>query len=236
MCALASKEYKEPSKIGIFVIGLMMANMGAFLGFLYLATLPAQSFSSVQAYEQAMGESDPAFGPKPGEAYYLEGVTLRSRSWENGRKEFLDGSGDTVRISSAELNAWFRSRFQPGQAPAGEGQSGLFMIPGSPNIFLDGPEHVYLSLPATIMFYGTELDWTFFAKAHFVSEGSGVRLVIERMNVNSAPIPGVAAFTNSLVDFLLTAYSEADEFKAIREAWSDVKSVEISGNSILLHR
>ena len=235
MCALASKEYKEPSKFGIY-IGRMMAGLGAFLGFLYLASLPAKSFSSVQAYEKAVGEQDSAAGLKPGEVYYLEGVTLRSRSWETVRKQFLEGSGDTVRLSSAELNAWFRSRFQPGQVPTGEDQPSIVMIPGSPNIFLEGAEHVYLSLPVELIFYGTELDWVFFAKGHFAPTDGGARFVIERMHANSAPLPGLAALSNSLVDFLLTAYSETDEFKAIREAWSGVKSVEVSGNSILLHR
>lgn len=235
MTAQKSEPEKEPSKAGIYVMGLCLFVIGAFLASLFLLTIPAQAFSSVKEYEKSLESKEVPMGPMPNETFYFEGPVTRSRSWEVGRNKLLNGEG-SVSFTAGELNGWLSSKFRPGKSPNADETKGMLIVPGTPNFFIEGPENVYVSLPTEIAFYGNEVECVFFAKGHFANNGSGVDFVIEQLNASSAGIPGVGILGNAIVNTLLGAYRETGEFKAISEAWTGLKSVEVVGDTITLNR
>ena len=116
----AAKTLKEegPTLAGISVSAILLAFVGALLGFLYLASVPPTSFKSV-ADLNAYLEKTPE--PKLLDVSYFEGPVSRSRSWEQKREILLNGSANTVELTAGEINAWMSAKFRkPSAASAAE--------------------------------------------------------------------------------------------------------------------
>ena len=237
MCALpAKRDQKEFSTFAILLLGLLLASIGAILGFLHLFSLEAEVFSSVAAYERSISSEDTPVASKPGEAFYMKGPQLRDRSWQVKRTQFLQGTDKSMSFSAAELNAWFAENFKPGKAPNSEDAMSLMLVPtNTPNIYIEGNEHIYVSLPADLLIFGKEIECMFFAKGQFNVGSAGMVFSIDRLNMNCASLPGLIA-GNTLVNLLLSSYRDSDEYIAINEAMSQIAAVEVKGDRILLQR
>ena len=229
----AAKTPKEagPTLAGISVSAVLLALVGALLGFLYLASVPPTSFKSV-ADLNAYLEKTPE--PKLLDRSYFKGPVLSSRSWEQKREVLLNGSATTVELTAGEINAWMSAKFrQPSAASAAADETGIVIQPGVPNFFIDASAGVFFNLPTEVSIYGSTHERMMIAQGHF-SAGPEVQFQISALRVNNAAIPVIAGLGKQLVQVLLQAYSETDEFVACQKAWGKVESVELVGDTMRL--
>ncbi len=232
MSAAKQSEEKDPSLAGIIFIGVILASLGAFLGFLFLASVAPKSYKSAAELQDYL-EKNPE--PKLLEQSYFEGPISRSRSWEKKREVLLNGSDTMVELSAAEINAWMSAKFrQPSSsAPAGEKASDILILPGVPNFFIDAAEGVFLNLPTEVTIYGSAHDCLIVAQGHFAAGPQAV-FQLDALRANDAAIPLLGGLGDQLVGALLQAYSQTDEFAAFQAAWQKVESVELVADTIRL--
>jgi hypothetical protein len=229
----AAKNLKEdgPSVAGVFVTAVLLAGVGAFLGFLFLASVSPKAFKSVADLQDYLEKRTEA---KLLDQTYLEGPVARGRSWEQKREALLNGSDTTVELSAGEINAWMSAKFRkPGAAPTGEEAEGILILPGVPNFFIDAREGFFFNLPTEVTIYGSAHNCVIIAQGHF-SAGPQVAFQMDALHVNDAAIPVLGGLGDKLVGALLQAYSQTDEFVAFQKAWQKVESVELVADTIHL--
>lgn len=231
MSATKTPKEEGPTLAGVFISAIIVALIGAFLGFLFLASESPTSFKSVADLKDHL-EKNP--DTKLLDVTYFDGPISRSRSWEQKREALLNGSATTVELSAGEINAWMSAKFRkPSAAPSDDDEAGIVILPGVPNFFIDASEGVFLNLPTEVTIYGDMHDCMMIAQGHF-SEGSRVSFEMDSLRVNDAAIPVFGGLGKQVVETLLQAYSETDEFIAFQKAWEKVESVELVADTIRL--
>jgi hypothetical protein len=228
----AAKTAKEgPTVAGIFVAAVLMALVGALSGFLCLASVPPIPFKSVadlNAYLELPTEL------KLLDRSYFEGPVSISRSWEQKREALLNGSATTVELTAGEINAWMSAKFRkPSAALAGEGATGIVILPGVPNFFIDASVGFFLNLPTEVTIYENAHNRMMIAQGHF-SAGPQVQFQMSALRVNDAAVPVIAGLGKQLLQALLQAYAQTDEFVACQQAWEKVESVELVAGTMRL--
>ena len=230
MSTAKNTEEQSPSIGGILFCAVIVALVGALLGFLFLASVPPTSFKSV-ADLQAYLEKNPE--PVLLDVSYFEGRISRSRSWEPKRETLLNGSATTVEFTADELNAWMSSKFRNSSpAASGEDAPDIVILPGVPNFFIDEKAGFFFNLPTNLTVYGSAHDCIIMAKGHF--SGAQPEFTMDALHANGAAIPLLGGLGDQFVGALLQAYSETDEFVAVQAAWEKVESVELVGDAIRL--
>lgn len=229
----AAKTAKEegPTLAGISVSAVLMALVGALSGFLCLASVlptPLKSVADLNAYLEKTPE------PKLLDRSYFKGPVLSSRSWEQKREVLLNGSATTVELTAGEINAWMSAKFRkPSAAPAAGDEAGIVILPGVPNFFIDAAAGFFLNLPTEVSIYGSTHDRIIIAQGSF-SAGPQVQFQISALRVNDAAVPVIAGLGKQLLQALLQAYSQTDEFVACQQAWEKVESVELVADTMRL--
>lgn len=229
----AAKTTKEegPTLAGISFSAALLALVGALLGFLYLASVPPISFKSV-ADLNAYLEKKPEL--KLLDRSYFEGPVSGSRSWEQKREVLLNGSATTVELTAGELNAWMSAKFRkPSAASAAGDKPGIVILPGVPNFFIDAAAGFFLNVPTEVTIYGSTHDRIMIALGRF-SAGPQVQFQISALRVNDAAIPMIAGLSKQLLQVLLLAYSQTEEFVVCQKAWEKVESVELVSGAMRL--
>ena len=232
MSAAENLKEEGPTLAGVVVSAVILAGIGALLGFLLLVSVPPQSYKSVAALQDYLEKNSE---PKLLDTSYFEGPVSRGRSWEQKREALLNGSNTTVELSAGEINAWMSAKFrQPRAAPKGEEEeTDILILPGVPNFFIDAAEGFFLNLPTEVTIYGSARNCLMIAQGHF-SAGPQVAFQMDALHVNDAAIPVLGGLGDQLVATLLQAYSQADEFLALQKAWQKVESVELVADTIRL--
>ncbi len=229
--ATVEENEKQPGVIGFYIYAIIMALFGACLGFAYLATFPAQAFASQAEYEASVAKSEEGEEPvfiKPGDAYYIEGPILRSRSWEPKRTQLAAPGPQTVRFSAGEINGWMTAKFRPAAAPTGEDASGLLIVPGVPNVGLvDGG--MYLNLPVNVTAYGASGDYT--VSVFGPVDRSGLK--VQSIGISSAKVPLPGIIGGQIIDTLSKGYQTTDEYKIIAEAFARADSIAVEVNELV---
>ena len=122
---------------------------------------------------------------------------------------------------------------KPSAARTDEDASGIVILPGVPNFFIDASAGVSLNLPTEVTIYGRTYHCLMIAPGHF-SSGPQVEFQLDSLRVNAAAIPVLGGLGEQLLGALLQAYSQTDEFVAFQQAWQKVESVELVADSIRL--
>lgn len=228
----AAKTAKEegPTLAGISVSAVLLALVGALLGVLYLASVPPTSFKSV-ADLNAYLEKTPELQLL--DRSYFKGPVSSSRSWEQKREVLLNGSATTVELTAGEINAWMSAKFRKPSAAAAGDEAGIVILPGVPNFFIDAAAGFFLNLPTEVSIYGSTHDRIIIAQGSF-SAGPQVQFQISALRVNDAAVPVIAGLGKQLLQALLQAYSQTDEFVACQQAWEKVESVELVADTMRL--
>ena len=69
----------------------------------------------------------------PGEVYYMKGPDRSSVSWQQVRKEILDGASGEVELIAGAFNNWLSASFKIGR-PDDDAASGVLLLPGLPKL------------------------------------------------------------------------------------------------------
>lgn len=231
MCAAKNTEPTGPSFFSIIFCAIIVALLSGSLGFLYLSTYPPVLLSSENDLAKYLEAKDTS-GSKPGDVYYFQGSTLRTRTWEVQRQKLLDEQIKSVVLSDGELNAWFSAKFRPVAAPRGDDQPTFLILPGLPNIYIS-EKGIYISLPTDIIAFGETKKYTVFTKGHF-TDSSPVKFVLDELYLNNSAIPSVGFIGQQIMGTLLKAYSGSDEFEILGKAWDRVESVDVLSNTLHL--
>jgi hypothetical protein len=221
----------DSSPVLVFVYAAMFVGIGGFLGLLYMMSFPLEAYANLAERDQAL-EARESSDPMPGGAYYIEGATMRSRAWETKRQQLINGSASTIRLSASEINGWLAANFRS-SAISGDDSADMAIVPGMPNLGISEDGVTYLNLPADISGYGLSGEHVFSAQVHF-NEGTPATFGVGRMQISGAAIPLAGILGAKMVSTLMGAFSSAEEYSVIREAWSRVSSVEVSGDSLVL--
>ncbi len=230
MPAIKNTEEQGPSVGGVLLCAVIVALIGALLGFLFLASVSPTSFKSV-ADLQAYLEKNPE--PKLLDISYFEGGISRARSWEQKRDALLNGSETTVEFTAGELNAWMSSNFRNSSpAVSGEDAPAIVILPGVPNFFIDEKEGLFFNLPTNLTIYGSAHHCMIVVKGHF--NPAQPEFTMDALHANGAAIPILSGLGDQFVGALLQVYSQTDEFVAFQAAWEKVETVEIVGDTIRL--
>jgi hypothetical protein len=146
----------------------------------------------------------------------------------------LNGSATTVELTAGEINAWMSAKFRkPSAAAAAGDEAGIVILPGVPNFFIDAAAGFFLNLPTEVSIYGSTHDRIIIAQGSF-SAGPQVQFQISALRVNDAAVPVIAGLGKQLLQALLQAYSQTDEFVACQQAWEKVESVELVADTMRL--
>ncbi|NQY31551.1 MAG: hypothetical protein HRT56_00060 [Coraliomargarita sp.] len=231
MSAREVEETKETGLSTVVMIGVFNASLGALLGFFFMASFPAKSFSTMADYESYSKSEEFVDGKKPGSAHFFRTDPARGRSWEVKRNQLVQGSGRSITISSEEINSWIVSRFVP---PSLENvESPIAIAPGVPNFSAQDDDNVYLSIPLVLRMFGMRYDRNFYAKVAF-SEGPNIRLELDRAYIDCAPIPH-AMIGTKMYERLHDSFRFTDEYKEMAKAWERVESVDVAGGALTLN-
>lgn len=225
------KEKPDSSPAIVFAYAAMLAGLGGFLGLVYMISFPLEAYSNLAERDQAL-EARESSKPIPGGAYYIEGATMRSRAWETKREQLINGSVPTIRLSASEINGWLAANFRS-SAINSEDSADLAIVPGMPNMGISEDGTTYLNLPAEISGYGLNGEHVFSAQVYF-KKGSPATIGVNRMQLSGAVIPLPGILGEKMMSTLMGAFSSAKEYSVIRDAWSRVSSVEVSGDSLVL--
>lgn len=227
------KKTSETSLLFIGIYACMMLWIGCFLGFISLILFPLKSYAKEQEHEQALEER--AFShPMPGDAYYIEGPISRSSSWELKRQQLIDGSASTIRISVGEVNAWLNAKFRALATPQDEEARGLIIEPDRPNVGISEAGTIYLNLPTKLTGYGLDGGYVMSARVRF-KDGAPARLAINRLQIAGAAVPFPRLIGSGIASRLIAAFSSAEEYGVMRDAWQAVQSVETADSDFILH-
>ena len=230
MSAAKTAKQEGPTLAGISVSAVLMALVGALSGFLCLASVPPTPLKSV-ADLNAYLEKTPELQLL--ERSYFKGPVSSSRSWEQKREVLLNGSATTVELTAGEINAWMSAKFRKPSAAAAGDEAGIVILPGVPNFFIDAAAGFFLNLPTEVSIYGSTHDRIIIAQGSF-SAGPQVQFQISALRVNDAAVPVIAGLGKQLLQALLQAYSQTDEFVACQQAWEKVESVELVADTMRL--
>ncbi|WPJ95542.1 hypothetical protein SH580_19170 [Coraliomargarita algicola] len=229
---------KTPSATGVYFCAVLMALLGALLGFGYMLAFPAKAFGSQAEYETSLADSSKKpskaakadLGPKPGDAYYIEGAVLSSRSWEAKRASLSMEGAQSVEISTGEINAWMAAKFRPGQsASENDEEANLLIVPGVPNVGIVGDGQFYLNVPTTITAFGASDDFTISVLCELNASQPKIRSV----NVRSAKVPMPQLLGARLLAVLSQGYAATEEYQIISEAFARADSVEVVGDQFV---
>ncbi len=207
-----------------------MALFGGLLGFIYLATFPAEAFSSVEEYEKSIAELEEPIYAKPGDSYYIEGTTVRTRAWEAKRQQLSDGGAQTVSLSAGEINGWMAAKFRVAEPPKSEDEPSVLIQPGIPNVGLVDGEGLFLNVPLTISAYGSSGEYG--AYLFGTIEPSGFRIKSMQINCAKIPLPGI--FGEQLMNTLSAGYKSTEEYKIIADAFDRVESTSIKDGQLVI--
>lgn len=207
-----------------------MALFGGLLGFIYMVTFPAQAFSSVAEYEKSIADLEGPVAAKPGDSYYIEGATVKTRAWEAKRQQFSTAGAKTVSLSAEEINGWMASKFRVSEPPKGERQSGILIQPGIPNVGLVDGEGLYLNLPLNISAYGSSGECG--AYLFGTIEPSGFK--IKSMQISSAKIPLPGIIGKRVMNTLSAGYKSTEEYQIISDAFDRVESTSIKDGQLVV--
>lgn len=228
---MSLKPGKSPSELGLYFYATMMALFGATLGFAYMLSFPAQAFSSQEAYATMLAaRAEPIPESKPGDAYYIEGSVLKTRTWELKRAQLTTKGAQTVKFAEGEMNAWLSAKFRPSTTPVGEEKPSILIVPGAPNIAITPSGSLYLNLPTKISCYGSASEFTVSARCSI--EPSGLKF--EKTQVNNARVPFPNILGSKIFETLLQGYQSTEEYSILSDALARADSIELAGGELVL--
>lgn len=226
------KDKSEPSLLFVSIFALITAGVGGLTGFIYLMSFSSKAYSSVQERAAALEDRE-STDSIPGDAFYIEGPTLRSNSWQTKRQQLIDGSAPTIRVTAEEINAWMEAKFRPAVVQTDEENNGLMLQPDRPNVGITREGTTYLNLPTEISGYGIDGNYVLSAQVRYAS-GAPTRLLIDHLQIGGAAVPLPRILGAKIVSSILEAFSGTEEYPLIRQAWSRVRSVEIAEGALVL--
>ncbi|TVP75038.1 MAG: hypothetical protein EA353_14640 [Puniceicoccaceae bacterium] len=228
----ALESESSPSLFGVYFFAVWMALIGAILGFVYLATFPAESYASLRHYERALatvakaGETKFA---KPGDAYYISGPFSETRSWE-AKRELLNTPGpQTVRLSVGEINTWAAARFRGTESTADAGKSNFLIVPGVPNMAIVSGHGLYLNLPLSISFFGEPQQHVLTAIGDVGPDGYQVH----SLSLGNARLPAPDILGAQILGALWQAFQSTEEYAILSQAFERATAVELEGQAVV---
>lgn len=226
------KKTSEQSLFLVVIYACMMVWFGVMSGFVFLMLFPLEAYASEQEHAKVIEERESA-RMMPGDAYYIEGPIARSRTWEAKRQQLIDGSVKNIRFSVGEVNAWLEAKFRAVATQQDEEESGLMLEPDLPNVGISESGIIYLNLPTKLTGFGLDGNYVLSARVRY-KDGAPARMVIDRLQIAGAAVPLPRLIGAGIASRLMGAYSSAQEYGVLRQAWQQVQSVEISDSAFIL--
>lgn len=206
------KTFKEPSPKAMAVSALFSISLGLFLATFLLVTTPTSRLSR-----------EPELGAKLGNfrSFYIPGKTAKEESASFGARmqRFMKSTPGQISFEEEELNKFFVSQMVDPDAPP---ETGVRV--GNPNVRISA-DRMIVTFPLVLDPGNTGLP----ILAQMYMKVKDERLVLDRMLLNSLPVPGAVA-----VSMLGSKMEEGAMPSDYLDAWSAVEEVSIDNGQITL--
>ncbi len=215
------RKIKEPSLVALLFTAVSGSILGLLLGMYLLISAPATKATVEPSESQAA---------KPGryQAYYIPGQpgTSETKNFRLSINRLVRQMPGQVVFLEREIN-YFLAQFKGAEKTADGEETNVRM--GSPNIrILD--EGFVLSLPITINPTTDRFDLTIQSYGHFEKSSNGPRLVVDKLLLNSLPIPLGIGGSMIVGSFLSQVPLEED----MVNAWKAIQQIDSKDGSFVI--
>ena len=215
---------------------VLWAFVGTIVGFIYLVSKTPDPISSGESLVPEEEDATPFFYTNKSVRYY-KNQSFRHRA-EALTKRLFASASDEIEISSGDLNSWARAQFGTQvvqQNGSSENKPYIAFIPGSPQ-FQISSDRLHVAYPFTIEVLSQKVEMLALTSGEFITEDYTPRWKMDRLCLNSAPIPFKQVFYNLIGPYVMKAVTKNEEAEKISSAWSVIKEIEINGSTMVVRR
>ncbi len=215
------------------------ALLGVLVGCSYLLSIPPKPLTAGDAKQPDTEATDTTLLTQFNNrvTYYRE-PSFRQGAQALAKKLYASATNQ-VEISAFELNAWSAAYLAPSSnndSGTEEGKTPLIsFIPDVP-VFHIADRQLHIAYPAKIEAWGEKWDLLLLSSGDFNNEGASPDWNVQRLYVNSAPIPFKHSVYKLVKPRILKTISENEEAQKLQTAWKMVKSVTVGETTLALIR
>ena len=222
---------------GLILSFFVWTFVGTVTGFIFLSFKTPKPISSNESLVPDTEEGKQPFFHIDKEVRYYKTQSFRHRA-EALAKQLFASTTDEIEISSSDLNAWARAQFDA-QSVDDTGSAGdnsyVALNPGVPEFQIAAGE-LHISYPCKAEILGQEIDVLIITSGVFESEDFTPQWKMDRLYLNSAPIPFKQTFYGLIQPYVMKAVSRNEELEKLKSAWAIIKEIEITGSTMVVHR
>ena len=210
--------------------------VGMIAGFIYLVSKTPEPISSGESLVPSEKGATPFFYTNKTVRYYKT-QSFRHRAEALAKKLFASAS-DEIEISSSDLNSWANAQFSTQAAQqndSSENKPYIAFIPDTPQ-FQIASDQLHVAYPFTIEVLSQKVEMLALTSGKFATEDYIPQWKMDRLYLNSAPIPFKQAFYNLISPYVMKAVAKNEEVEKISSAWSVIKEIEINGSTMVVRR
>lgn len=225
-----SKKENVPTLLGVNLLALLMAYIGAALGFFYLASIPAQAYTEKSSLRDDLSaDGNPPYS-KPGDAFYFTAPVSRDNSWERRVDELKQPGAREVMITAGEINGWLSAGLGRLAWASNIDDAGIVITPGVPNVAIVEDFGMYINLPFSMSIFGSKQELTLTTVGYPSTRG----FVMESVSLGNAKIPAARLLGPTVAKALIKAYRSTEEYQLMRDVIERAQAVALEAGAVRL--
>ena len=210
--------------------------VGMIAGFIYLVAKTPEPISSNESLVPVEEDASLLFAVHKNVRYYRN-QTFRHKA-EALAKQLFASASDEIEVSSGDLNSWAKEQFGAQiaqQNGSSESKPYIAFIPETPQ-FQIASDQLHIAYPFTVEVLNQRIEMLALTSGEFVTKNYSPQWKMDRLYLNSAPIPFKQAFYNFFQPHVMKAIAKTDEVEKISSAWNVIKEIEIKGTTMIVRR
>lgn len=203
--------------------------LGSLIGFLYLLSVKP---TAIQLFEDRDSQEDsvPGLFQTQKEVKYHRNVGSR-RGGGAMLKNILSQPGQGIELKAADLNGIANDQFQAFQNAVGEDLSSVNIKPTAPGFHI-GEGKIDIQWPLTFHTLGNDFETRMIARGTFDNTSGRPLWVMERIHINSAPLPFKNLWSSKLIPALIPKGEASEKIDA---AWQVIHTITVEDQSLWIH-
>jgi hypothetical protein len=227
----AQKQQRYPQWSSAIVFSLLLAFVGALLGFLLFARNAPLAMNDPAALQRVVSQAAESGQINPAAAYYLRPTTARPRQWQAIRTALSSAGHQPVVIPAADVNGWLQAVISPPPPSVETPMLGF------------ATRQMQMAIPAE-----NQLQWSVSGDAFLFGQMYPVlfvfdnalradAVVIDRLRINAAPVPAIPGLRQWIARSMVQLLGESNDLTIAQSAYQRAVSTQIdaAANAITLH-
>ncbi len=214
--------------------------LGFIIGFAYLLSIPPKPISTeTSQYESAEEASSPSelmvFNNR---VTYYRSSNFRQNAQALTKKLYASATNQ-IEISAMELNAWAAANLAPklnlSSQNDGEKSSFVTFHPETP-VFQIAENQLHVAYPAEIETWGHKWDLILIASGDFKQGDSSPDWDVQKLIINSAPVPFKKIVYRFAKPKILEAVAENENAAKLQTAWKMISTISVGDATLSVVR